>query len=145
MNNTFPTFFFCKISKKCYYFFRCIIGTFFIFTLLATGFHCWYMRKRKRFVSYNVDALRAKKPKLFYEVVICFSCVNTIGKFLHVKPNDLNLECICGIKFLSMSLIIVGHSLIFIFGGPVVNRGFFKEVRGFFVMIYVKRSFLWQS
>lgn len=122
----------CKTNIRkfnlLYRFRRCILGTFFMLTLLATGFHCWYIRKRKKYVSYNVDSLRSKKPKLLNEVVICFSCVNTIGKFLHVKPNELNLECICGIKFLSMSMIIAGHSLIFIFGGPMENRDFFKEV-----------------
>ncbi|KAJ8921959.1 hypothetical protein NQ315_008593 [Exocentrus adspersus] len=128
-------------DNKCYYehsppftaleiIYGCIIGAFLIFTVLATGFHCWYIRQRKRYISYNVDTLRSKKPKLIHEILICFSCVNTIGKFLHVKPNELNLECICGIKFLSMSLIIVGHSLIFMFGGPVMNRQFFKEMTG---------------
>ncbi|XP_018562596.1 nose resistant to fluoxetine protein 6-like [Anoplophora glabripennis] len=126
-------------SDKCYHessppftaleiVYSCIIGAFLMFTLLATCFHCMYIRKRKRYINYNVDSLRSRKPKLLHEVVICFSCINTIGKFLHVKPNELNLECICGIKFLSMSLIIVGHSLIFFMGGPMVNRDFFKEM-----------------
>ncbi|KAJ8946580.1 hypothetical protein NQ314_008862, partial [Rhamnusium bicolor] len=125
-------------TNKCYYensppftlwevIYGCIIGVFIMFSILATGFHYLYLRKRKRYVTYNVDSLRTEKPKILQELLICFSFIHTIGKFLHTKPSELNLECICGIKFLSMSLIIVGHSLIFLFGGPVVNIKFFEE------------------
>ncbi|KAJ8949571.1 hypothetical protein NQ318_016202, partial [Aromia moschata] len=107
--------------------YSCVIGAFVIFTALATGYHCWYLRNRKFYATYNVDALRTRKPTALQEVLICFSCIRSIEKFLETKPNELNLECICGIKLISMTLIIVGHSLIFIFGGPVVNRNFFEE------------------
>ncbi|KAJ8978537.1 hypothetical protein NQ317_009480, partial [Molorchus minor] len=125
--------------NKCYYehsspittlevVYGCIIGIFVIFTLLATGHHYIYIRQRQSYLAYNIESIRTKKPSTFQEVVICFSYINTIGKFLHIKPNELNLECICGIKFISMTLIIVGHSLMFIIGGPVANKNFFDEM-----------------
>lgn len=102
--------------------FSCTVGFFIIFIVLATGLHIRFLKQRKHIATYNVDNLRTQNSNLPKELFKCFSLINTIGKFLHIKPNELNLECICGIKFISMGLIITGHCLIFIFGGPVENK-----------------------
>ncbi|CAH1964853.1 unnamed protein product [Acanthoscelides obtectus] len=126
-------------DNKCYYekpqplskaeiVYGCIVGVFIIFILLATGYHLWYLKQRKNCTAYNVDNLRAKPPSVPKEVIMCFSLIRNIGKFLHTKPNEMNLECICGIKFISMTLIITGHSLIFMLGGPVANKQFFRDL-----------------
>nr|CAI5836893.1 unnamed protein product [Callosobruchus analis] len=126
-------------ENKCYYeksqplskaeiVYGCIVGVFILFVMLATGFHLWYLKQRKHCTAYNVDNLRARPPSVPKEVIMCFSIIRNIGKFLHTKPNEMNLECICGIKFLSMTIIIAGHSLIFMLGGPVANKQFFRDI-----------------
>lgn len=67
------------------------------------------------------------------EVVLSFSVIRNAAKMLKVGPaNDLNLNCVCGIKFVSMMIIVAGHTLVFMIGGPVVNDEFFKEVNSLF-------------
>ncbi|KAG5882815.1 hypothetical protein JTB14_024571 [Gonioctena quinquepunctata] len=106
----------------------CIIGCFIIFTCLATSIHIWYLCKTRRSYIYNVETLREKQSEsVLKEIVISFSLVHSIGKIMQTKSHESNLTCICGIKSISMCLIIIGHSLLFIFGGPVENKGFFEE------------------
>ncbi|CAH1111035.1 unnamed protein product [Psylliodes chrysocephalus] len=105
-----------------------VLGIFLMFTLLATFIHVWHLKKIRRSAMYNVDELRQKQSSILKEAVICFSVINTTARFFHTKPNDLNLESICGVKFISMVTIIAGHSLIFFFGGPIANKKFFTEV-----------------
>lgn len=63
------------------------------------------------------------------EIMLSLSVVRSTSKFLTINnSSDLNLNCICGIKFLSMLLIIAAHSLLFLTGGPIVNEAFLKEV-----------------
>lgn len=45
-----------------------------------------------------------------------------------IHPNEFNLECVSGIKFLSMTCIISSHSLLFLIGGPVLNTDFYDKV-----------------
>lgn len=104
----------------------CVIGAFLMFTIFATAFHCWKLNERKKSTNYNVEAARSK-VKLWHEVIISFSVIRNIYKFQHTKPTDLNLECIAGIKVLSMAIIIGGHALIFMIGGPVENAIFMEQ------------------
>ncbi|CAH1176236.1 unnamed protein product [Phaedon cochleariae] len=107
----------------------CIVGCFLILTCLATTIHYWFLRKTRNSSPYNVEVVKeTQSNNVLREIVSCFSIIHTVDKFLQTKPNELNLECICGIKFLSMSLIIVGHSLTFIFGGPIENKNAFEEL-----------------
>ncbi|CAH0558846.1 unnamed protein product [Brassicogethes aeneus] len=103
-----------------------IIGFFIMFIFFATFFHCWTLRRRQNYVAYNVESVREKNSTL-KSMVLCFSMIRTVKQFLHTSPNDLNLECIYGIKFLSMMFIIAGHTLIFIAGGPVDNIAYVNE------------------
>ncbi|CAG9858450.1 unnamed protein product [Phyllotreta striolata] len=103
------------------------VGIFLMFTLLATATHVWHLKKIRKSAMYNVDDLREKQSNIVKETLICFSVINTTERFFHTKPNDLNLEAICGVKFISMVTIVAGHSLIFFFGGPMANKNFFAE------------------
>ncbi|XP_030758304.1 nose resistant to fluoxetine protein 6-like [Sitophilus oryzae] len=104
-----------------------IISLFLLFILFSTILHVLHIRKRMKSVVYSVEKIRDENNTVKNEVIFSFSLIQTVGKLLQTKPNELNLECICGIKFWSMTLIIIGHSLIFVFGGPVVNTDFFQE------------------
>nr|XP_023017426.1 nose resistant to fluoxetine protein 6-like isoform X2 [Leptinotarsa decemlineata] len=106
----------------------CIIGCFLIFTILATLVHCCYIQQMRKAAKYSVDTLRHEQSEnALKKILICFSIIQTTGKLLQTKSNESNLECICGIKCISMILIIIGHSLVFIFGGPVENKDFFEK------------------
>lgn len=52
----------------------------------------------------------------------------------------MGLSCINGIKTLSMLLILSGHSLLFLVGGPVENPSFFQEQSQ-----YIRNAFLMNS
>lgn len=94
---------------------------------MASGFHYWFIRNRKKCTAYNVEAARSQ-TSIHKEIIFCFSIIRNTHKFLQTKPSDLNLECVAGIKFLSMAFIISGHSLVFIIGGPLENVNFLSYV-----------------
>lgn len=103
--------------------FSAIVGSFLIFILLATSIHFWHLRRYK---TYKFDPTQ---KSIGMDIITCFSVFHTTKKFLQTKSGELNLECICGIKFLSMAMIIGGHSLIFMFGSPAENIRFVQKVR----------------
>ncbi|XP_044262126.1 nose resistant to fluoxetine protein 6-like [Tribolium madens] len=92
----------------------CIVGIFSVFIIFATVFHYC--------VKHNVESGSVVKDAIF-----CFSLIKTVGKFLTTKTSSLNLECLSGIKFISMLFIIAGHSFLFLVGGPVQNTDFYEE------------------
>ncbi|XP_057655436.1 nose resistant to fluoxetine protein 6-like [Diorhabda carinulata] len=104
-----------------------IVGAFLTFTVMATFFDCWCLYYHRKNVDANSNSQLQKQFNTVKETLVCFSLINTTRRFFHTKPNQLNLESICGIKFISMFIILVGHSLIFIFGGPIINTSFFLE------------------
>lgn len=108
-----------------------------MFIIFATIFHCWSLRRRQNYVAYSVDSVRENTSTL-KEVVLSFSLIKTVKKLLHNTPSDLNLECIYGIKFISMVFIIAGHTLIFVVGGPMDNVNFIKEVGALIHRIQIK-------
>lgn len=106
-----------------------VIGAFLLFIIFSTILHIFYMKKKKKCITYNIEAIRRQnRSSTINEVLLCFSLIQTIKKLLKTKPTELNLECICGIKFLSMGFIIFSHTLIFIFGGPMANANFPAEL-----------------
>lgn len=50
-------------------------------------------------------------------------------KLVQGSKDDLGLSAINGIKAISMLLIVSGHALLFIMGGPVVNAEYYAKVR----------------
>lgn len=94
-------------------YFSCILGFFCVFILFATVYH-YYSDTGGRCV--------------IKEAILCFSVINTVGKFLTTRSSSLNLDCLSGIKFISMLFIIAGHTFLFVVAGPVQNTDFFSEV-----------------
>nr|XP_008198006.2 PREDICTED: nose resistant to fluoxetine protein 6 isoform X1 [Tribolium castaneum] len=89
----------------------CIVGVFSVFVIFATVFHYF----------------RAESGSVVKDAILCFSLINTVGKFLTTKTSSLNLECLSGIKFISMLFIIAGHTFLFLVGGPVQNTDFYEQ------------------
>ena len=52
-----------------------------------------------------------------------------LKKLTRSGSDDLGLGCVNGIKAIAMLLIIAGHSLVFLIGGPVQNTEFFEKVK----------------
>lgn len=54
--------------------------------------------------------------------------VENLQKLVKGSKDDLGLSAINGIKAISMILIIAGHALVFMIGGPVLNADFYAKV-----------------
>lgn len=55
--------------------------------------------------------------------------LENLQKLVKGSKDDLGLSALNGIKALSMMLIIAGHALLFIVGGPVLNSDYYAKVR----------------
>ncbi|XP_048237970.1 uncharacterized protein LOC124115336 [Haliotis rufescens] len=53
-----------------------------------------------------------QKPKLWQRVLLCFSAVSNGEKILSVKRSPGSLTCLNGIRVLSMSWVILGHTFL---------------------------------
>ncbi|XP_066140764.1 nose resistant to fluoxetine protein 6-like isoform X2 [Euwallacea fornicatus] len=99
-------------------------------TILSTTLHILHIRRTKKLLSYNVcnvDHIRQRNSAL-KEFILSLSLIQNVSTLLQTQPNEFNLECICGIKFISMVFILAGHSLTFIFGSPLANTNFANEM-----------------
>lgn len=68
------------------------------------------------------------------DVLIAFSLISNLKKLCGpVNEDGLNLDCISGIKFISMLLIVAGHALVFVVSGPVLNNTFWEQVKPHFL------------
>ncbi|KAF2899933.1 hypothetical protein ILUMI_06250 [Ignelater luminosus] len=102
--------------------FGCFAGIFVVFVVLATIYHVLRVYRSTRSINYSIS--NQNKPNTYQEILLSFSLVQNIRNLLRVKSSDLNLNCICGIRFLSMFLIVSSHSLLFVIVGPVLNEDF---------------------
>jgi hypothetical protein len=57
-----------------------------------------------------------------------FSAVANVKKLLAHKKNPDGLDCIHGLKLVSVFLIIMGHRLMFNLGAPLINTEFIEGV-----------------
>lgn len=104
-----------------------MLGIFLIFVFISTAFHFHHTRSKRKNVAYTVEAARENHRSDGVEVLYSFSIINNVQKMFSIHPNELNLECVSGIKFLSMTFIICSHSLLFLIGGPVLNTEFYDK------------------
>lgn len=69
----------------------------------------------------------------FYFLIMFFvrftsNRLENLQKLVKGSTDDLGLSAINGIKAISMMLIIAGHALVFMIGGPVLNADFYAKV-----------------
>lgn len=57
-----------------------------------------------------------------------FSMKKTYNKFKVIYNENDGLNCIHGLKFYSMCLIIMGHRIMFTLIAPIVNANFIENV-----------------
>ncbi|XP_028028597.1 nose resistant to fluoxetine protein 6-like [Bombyx mandarina] len=63
-----------------------------------------------------------KKDSVITELITSFSVINNVKKIISTKQQgNLGLECVTGIKALSMIFILGGHACLFIASGPVMD------------------------
>jgi hypothetical protein len=60
-----------------------------------------------------------------------FSAVANIRKLLAHKKSPDGLDCIHGLKLISVFLIIMGHRLMFNLGSPLINTEFIEGVSAY--------------
>lgn len=63
-----------------------------------------------------------------YFSLLSKSYIENLQKLVKGSKDDLGLSAINGIKAISMILIIAGHALVFMIGGPVLNADFYAKV-----------------
>ncbi|XP_057655774.1 nose resistant to fluoxetine protein 6-like [Diorhabda carinulata] len=64
----------------------------------------------------------------WHTIFLCFSFPYNLKKLATKTENDDGLDCLAGIKVISLFLIIFGHRCMFTFGGPLYNAPFIEEV-----------------
>ncbi|XP_063232249.1 nose resistant to fluoxetine protein 6-like [Bacillus rossius redtenbacheri] len=62
------------------------------------------------------------KASLPAKVLLAFSLTENLRKIGKYQPTNEGLDCLFGIKFIFMTLILMGHSSLFQLGGPIVNE-----------------------
>ena len=81
---------------------------------------------------FHMAYLRNKNPMpsgLLPQVLKAFSLVSNLKKLCSPAHDDnLNLDCLSGIKFIAMLFIVAGHTLVFVVSGPVLNKNFLDKV-----------------
>ncbi|XP_067685689.1 O-acyltransferase like protein-like [Haliotis asinina] len=55
---------------------------------------------------------KKQKPKLWQRILLCFSAVSNGEKILSVKRSPASISCLNGIRVLSMSWVILGHTFL---------------------------------
>ncbi|XP_034933564.1 nose resistant to fluoxetine protein 6-like [Chelonus insularis] len=75
---------------------------------------------------------RPNQPQgLLFNILRAFSLISNIKKLCsHAHEDGLNLSCISGIKFAAMGFIVAGHCLMFVLGGPILNKDFWRQASG---------------
>ncbi|XP_066592007.1 nose resistant to fluoxetine protein 6-like [Prorops nasuta] len=62
------------------------------------------------------------------QILLSFSMISNVKKlFGPAHDDDLRIDVISGIKFISMVFIVAGHTLIFVISGPVFNKRYWEE------------------
>ncbi|KAL4704134.1 hypothetical protein ACJJTC_003419 [Scirpophaga incertulas] len=85
-----------------------------------------------------------KNNSICHDLIISFSVINNMKKILSTKQNhSLGLECISGIKTLSMAFILGGHSSMFLGTGPVMDAaGWDNILRNPFISLVLNSMLL---
>nr|CAD7572635.1 unnamed protein product [Timema californicum] len=112
----------CHYDKKVTFdkwdiIFMSILAVYFTIVIVGTTFSLLVKRRSPNTCEYS-------------DLLLAFSVSENLGKLLSHTPSDLGMDCVFGFKFYSMIMILGGHSLLFLIGGPVLNEtGVIKVVR----------------
>ncbi|XP_066998899.2 nose resistant to fluoxetine protein 6 [Anabrus simplex] len=68
-------------------------------------------------------------PSVVREALLAFSVPRNMKKLVKYTPTEDTIDCIFGIKFYAMLLILIGHCSLFRSGGPVLNADFFQKAQ----------------
>nr|CAD7403131.1 unnamed protein product [Timema poppensis] len=84
---------------------------------------------------------RSPNTSVFEDLLLAFSVSENLGKLSSHTPSELGMDCVFGFKFYAMFMILGGHSLLFLIGGPVLNEtGVNKGVRFYFSSLVTSYS-----
>ncbi|KAK9869954.1 hypothetical protein WA026_006052 [Henosepilachna vigintioctopunctata] len=117
----------CQVQKeidltKMDVLFLTVVGICVLFGLLCTMYHIV-----SRSDEFKHLQLSGKK----HNILRAFSHLHTMEKITSVCKSDGDLQCIHGLKTLSMFIVIMGHRVMFSVGSPLSNpnyiEGFYKK------------------
>ncbi|XP_071944609.1 O-acyltransferase like protein-like [Antedon mediterranea] len=85
--------------------------------------------------------LETSRKRTIYSVLLCFSVLTNGRKVLKVSSNSTKLDCLNGIRVLSMWWVILGHSASFIF--PRIDNfgGVYRMAMNFSFMVIMNGTF----
>ncbi|XP_064215056.1 nose resistant to fluoxetine protein 6 [Tribolium castaneum] len=101
--------------------FTCVVLFFILLACIATSYD--WLIKLDDLKKYRLEG---KKHK----VLMSFSLWSNLKKLSHETENDDGLQCIHGLKVISMFLIIMGHRIMFGIGSPLMNPSFVENMYG---------------
>lgn len=110
--------------------FRSSMVIYLAFIFFSTLSHLIGIYSKKKHFKYALDESSGNSHTgTILQVISSFSIIRNVQKILKTEGrNELHLECVSGLKFLCMGLIVPAHTLLFIISGPVVNTAFYEEV-----------------
>ncbi|XP_023037117.1 nose resistant to fluoxetine protein 6 [Drosophila willistoni] len=119
-----------------------IICFFILLALISTICHiCLLMRNDQGKTAKELNQ-EAKQQDLLTMIVTGFSIIENSRKLVQVTEDEMGLKCINGIKALAMLLIIAGHAVSFILGGPMYNVSFINDQLRLPVFSFLTNSLL---
>ncbi|XP_030378610.1 nose resistant to fluoxetine protein 6-like isoform X2 [Scaptodrosophila lebanonensis] len=109
--------------SKAMFVYACIILFFVLLSVLSTLYHAYLLTFRA-----TDDKMTAKEGnQTLIMALLSFSIIENTKKLFQASKDQLGLNSINGIKALAMLLILAGHALSFILGGPMYNSKFINE------------------
>lgn len=113
------------------------MGIFILFVFLASAYHYTQMRCKKKEITHT-SGNRQTNMSIGQELIISFSLIKNVKKMFQTHPNELNLDCVSGVKVLSMIFILASHALLFSISGPVLNTEFYDQVSRSYLVLVIK-------
>ncbi|KAL3267193.1 hypothetical protein HHI36_011329 [Cryptolaemus montrouzieri] len=96
-----------------------IVGSFILFGSFATLYHLFTRLNGLQHLKFG---------GVKHDVLKAFSFSHTIKKMATVSKNEDGMDCMHGIKAISMFLIIMGHRIMFSISSPVANPIFVENI-----------------
>ncbi|XP_028129554.1 nose resistant to fluoxetine protein 6-like [Diabrotica virgifera virgifera] len=79
-------------------------------------------------ITRDDDRYISRVPGKWHDLFMCFSFPHNLKKLATKTANEDGLECLAGVRVLSMFLIIFGHRCMFTFGSPLTNPIFLEQM-----------------
>ncbi|KAK9869956.1 hypothetical protein WA026_006054 [Henosepilachna vigintioctopunctata] len=132
----------CRVKREysftqADYIFMGVVGAFIVFGVISTVYHLF--TKLEALEHYKLSGKA-------HDVLKAFSYSHIIKKLASESNNEEGLDCVHGIKTISMFLIIMGHRIMFCIGSPIGNSVYVESVSiKYFILFDQNKKFPYLS